>query len=184
MEEGRGAKRAEDKRDAKEPADHAPETVGGLSARADDKLSSPSKSPMMMITNSPHSPVPDRKSTSADASVEQSSSSGSSSSASTGPEPLRPLGTVRLGALGGSSQQPQSHQALPHHIPKTDALSRRMEDIRKTMGDEVSNLCCCFFNQMLSLLCLLQGLRAPWDSKGRPLGAIGGGEGGSNLSRK
>jgi hypothetical protein len=40
-------------------------------------------------------------------------------------------------------------QALPHHIPKFDALSNKLEDIRKTMGDN--------------------GMKAPWDLKGRPL---------------
>eukprot|EP01033_Poteriospumella_lacustris_P009170 gene9170-6598_t len=41
-------------------------------------------------------------------------------------------------------------QALPHHLPKLDSLSHKLDDIRKTMGDN--------------------GLKAPWDLKGRPLG--------------
>lgn len=31
-------------------------------------------------------------------------------------------------------------QALPHHLPKMDGLSSKLEDIRRTMGDAVSSL--------------------------------------------
>lgn len=32
---------------------------------------------------------------------------------------------------------PTMHVARPHHIPKDDALSKRMEEIRKSMGNDV-----------------------------------------------
>jgi hypothetical protein len=57
-------------------------------------------------------------------------------------------------------------QALPHHLPKLDALSSKLDDIRKTMGDN--------------------GMKAPWDLKGRPLGGAGLGslDSPNNLTKK
>eukprot|EP01035_Chromulina_nebulosa_P021874 gene21874-28316_t len=40
----------------------------------------------------------------------------------------------------------------PHHIPKNDALSKRLDELRKNLGD--------------------QGIVAPWDTKGRPLASL------------
>eukprot|EP01040_Poterioochromonas_malhamensis_P012900 gene12900-14135_t len=62
-------------------------------------------------------------------------------------------------SIAASASSPNSstspmrmRQALPHHLPKLDALSHKLDDIRKNNGDG--------------------GLKAPWDSKGRPLGAV------------
>jgi hypothetical protein len=46
-----------------------------------------------------------------------------------------PLGGLRPLAGGGARMT----QALPHHIPKLDGLASKMEDIRRTMGEEVGN---------------------------------------------
>eukprot|EP01039_Chlorochromonas_danica_P010755 gene10755-11954_t len=53
--------------------------------------------------------------------------------------------------VGVSSPSHGYKQALPHHLPRLEnaQLSQRLETIRAAMGDE--------------------GLRAPWDLKGRPL---------------
>jgi hypothetical protein len=47
-----------------------------------------------------------------------------------------PLGGLRPLAGGGGARMTQ---ALPHHIPKLDGLASKMEDIRRTMGEEVGN---------------------------------------------
>ena len=47
---------------------------------------------------------------------------------------LKPLNGMSGGGGGGGGRI----NALPHHIPKMDNLSSKMEDIRKNMGDEVS----------------------------------------------
>lgn len=132
------AKGAEDK-ESKPAAADSPETTG-VSAAAEEKrspVSSPGKA-MMMITNSAHSPSAtsgDHKKTYA--SVTSSPGRSSSGLATGAPsEPLRPLGNVRLGALGGGGGG-SAHQSLPHHVPKMDALSKKMDEIRRTMGEEV-----------------------------------------------
>eukprot|EP01038_Epipyxis_sp_PR26KG_P013016 gene13016-17448_t len=61
-------------------------------------------------------------------------------------------GVNNLTSLDGASSMPRRVAALPHHIPKSDMLSKKLEDIRKNMGEG--------------------GMRAPWDAKGRPLGSI------------
>ncbi len=125
----------------------APAVSSALSVRAEDKsghASTPLKSNAVPVTVDAKSP-----------SLAHVPESGGISSPSGLLEPLR---NARL-----------TQQALPHHIPKMDALSRKMDDIRKTMGEEVSRCC-------LSRRCqadFVQGLKAPWDSRGRPLGAIG-----------
>lgn len=50
---------------------------------------------------------------------------------------------------------PSFKQALPHHLPKlNDSLAGRLESIRSAMGEE--------------------GLHAPWDLRGKPLGKMQG----------
>lgn len=45
--------------------------------------------------------------------------------------------------------------ALPHHIPKNDGLSKRLDDIRKTMGDEVRYYFCFLIALLSSLLIMI-----------------------------
>lgn len=68
--------------------------------------------------------------------------------------PLAPLGPdAKSDAKNPAPSSPIYRQALPHHIPKmADPLVNRLENIRSAMGDE--------------------GLRAPWDLKGKPLGKL------------
>jgi electron transfer flavoprotein alpha subunit len=84
-----------------------------------------------------------------------------------------------LGALKPLDGGRRLSQALPHHVPKMDSLASKMEDIRRNMGEEVSvyDVLSPLNATLTFVLCsFLQGLRAPWDSKGKPLGSIGGGK--------
>lgn len=89
-----------------------------------------------------------------------------------GPAPGKASMGVGLKPLGGGGGRPL--QALPHHIPKMDSLSNRMDDIRRNMGEEVRlYFLTCFSKLILDYpFMLAQGLKAPWDSKGKPLGSI------------
>jgi len=63
------------------------------------------------------------------------------------------------GTAAAATASPPQRVALPHHVPKMESLGSKLDDIRKNMGE--------------------QGLKAPWDGKGKPvLGSIGGGGGG------
>jgi hypothetical protein len=95
----------------------SPDPFSAPSLRADDKSSS--VTPTKPVATQFASPDYKKALTS---SSPATSSSGTPSSTL---EPLR--NNMRL-----------APQALPHHIPKMDALSKKLDDIRKTMGDEVS----------------------------------------------
>lgn len=58
-----------------------------------------------------------------------------------------------LAPIGGGGRR---LQALPHHVPKVESLEKKMEEIRKNMGKD--------------------GMVAPWDARGKPLGSLGGGD--------
>jgi hypothetical protein len=52
-----------------------------------------------------------------------------------------PFGAAAAGSSGSglSPLQPRrTMQSLPHHVPKLDSLSKKLDDIRKNMGEEVS----------------------------------------------
>lgn len=113
-------------------------------AEAKNGPSSSSSSSTTMTTSSAKAQPVDRAVSSLSASMGATSLNGANNSTS---NPSVGKGLSPLKPLGGGIRQ-----ALPHHIPKLDSLANKMDDIRKNMGDE--------------------GLKAPWDSKGRPLGGI------------
>jgi hypothetical protein len=57
--------------------------------------------------------------------------------------------SIPLAEAKSQQEKPQStlspmkiKQALPHHLPKLDALSNKLDSIRTNIGDSVSVLCC------------------------------------------
>jgi hypothetical protein len=56
-------------------------------------------------------------------------------------ESKSPEKPVSSASVAGDLGVLRPRQALPHHLPKMDSLSHKLEDIRKTMGDSVSARC-------------------------------------------
>lgn len=71
---------------------------------------------------------------------------------------------------GAGGKEEGTRMARPHHVPKLDSLSKRMDEIRKSMAQQVGLLSVFLFHQVTFELCFQGGgLAAPWDSKGKPI---------------